>query len=172
MNTVSKHSEFQSLIKTSSPPKKTLLVWDGECGFCKYWITKWEMITDNKHIDLRPYQEVAKDFPDLDEKLFKKAVRLITPEGIVYSGASAAFKSLELGGATHLPMSWYNQNPTFAELTEWLYEKVADNRPFLHDVSHFFLGENPKKICPSVWVWAGLGAVIGGTLAIRLGRKK
>ncbi|WP_338766918.1 DCC1-like thiol-disulfide oxidoreductase family protein [Bernardetia sp. ABR2-2B] len=162
----------QSSLSTAYPPQKTTLIWDGECGFCKYWITKWKMITDENTIDLRPYQEAADDFEDLDKKMFKKAVRLITPDGKVYSGAAAAFKSLELGGATDLLMSWYKQNPDFAELTEWLYQKVADNRPFLYDVSHFFLGENPKKIRPSVWVWAGLGALIGGSLVLRLGRKK
>ena len=172
MSGLSKYSESQSAINTSFPPKKTVLIWDGACGFCKYWITKWKMITDPNSIELRPYQEAAQDFPDLEEKLFKKAVRLITPEGIVYSGASAAFKSLELGGATDIPMSWYNQYPTFAELTEWLYQKVADNRSFLYEVSHFFLGKNPKKIRPSVWLWAGVGAIIGGSMVLKLGKKK
>ncbi len=162
----------QNILSTLHPPQKTTLIWNGECGFCKYWITKWQMITDKEHINLRPYQEAAIDFPDLDEKLFQKAVRLITPEGKVYSGAAAAFKSLELGGATDLPMSWYTQNPTFAELSEWLYEKVADNRLFLYDISHFFLGENPKKIRPSIWIWASVGALIGGTLLLKLSKKK
>ena len=162
----------QNSLSTLYLPQKTVLIWDTECGFCKYWITKWQMIVDEKNIDLRPYQEAADDFPDLDREIFGKAVRLITLDGTVYSGASAAFKSLELGGATNLPMSWYTQNPTFAELTEWLYQKIADNRPFLYDVSHFFLGQNPKKIRPSVWIWAGLGAIIGGGLVLRLGRKR
>jgi predicted DCC family thiol-disulfide oxidoreductase YuxK len=162
----------QIFLSTSHAPQKTVLIWDAECGFCKYWITKWQMIVDEQNIDLRPYQEVADDFPDLDKGLFKKAVRLVTPDGTVYSGASAAFKSLELGGATNLPMSWYELNPTFAELTEWLYQKVADNRPFLYDISHFFLGENPKKIYPSLWVWAGVGALIGGSLVLKLSGKK
>ncbi len=161
----------QNSLFTLHLPQKTVLIWDKECGFCKYWITKWQMIVDEKKIDLRPYQEVANEFPDLDRKLFGKAVRLITPDGKVYLGASAAFKSLELGGATDLPMSWYIQNPTFAELTEWLYQKVADNRPFLHDVSLFFLGQNPKKIRPSIWIWAGIGAIIGASLVLRLGKK-
>ncbi|WP_338791018.1 DCC1-like thiol-disulfide oxidoreductase family protein [Bernardetia sp. MNP-M8] len=159
-------------LSTSYAPQKTILIWDAECGFCKYWITKWQMIVNESTIDLRPYQESAKDFPDLDTKLFKKAVRLITPNGKVYSGAEAAFKSLELGGATDLPISWYQKNPNFKELTDWLYIKVADNRPFLYDISHFFLGENPRKIRPSLWIWAGVGALVGGSLVLRLGRKR
>lgn len=162
----------QTSLSTLHVPKKTVLIWDAECSFCKYWITKWQMITNKEYIDLRPYQEVAIDFPDLDKTIFGKAVRLITPDGKVYSGAAAAFKSLELGGATDLPMSWYKQNPTFAELSDWLYEKVAGNRPFLYDVSHFFLGDNPKKIRPSIWLWASIGALIGGSLVLKLGRNK
>ena len=153
-------------------PQKAVLIWDKECTFCEYWITKWRMITDKETINLRPYQEAAIDFPDLDKKLFQKAVRLITPEGKIYSGAAAAFKSLELGGATDLPISWYEKNPTFAELSEWLYERVAGNRPFLYDVSNFFLGQNPKKIRPSIWIWASLGIVISTGLIFRLGKKK
>ncbi len=165
-------SSSQNSLSTLHLPQKTVLIWDGECGFCEYWITKWKMITDKNNIDLRPYQEAADDFPDLDKKIFGKAVRLITPDGKVYSGAEAAFKSLELGGATDLPINWYKQNPTFAELTKWLYEKVAGNLPFLYDVSYFFLGQNPNKIRPSIWIWATVGALVGGSLLLKLGKKK
>lgn len=159
-------------LSTLFPPSKPTLIWDKECDFCKYWIIKWQLIIDKENIDVHSYQEIADNFADLDKKLFKKAVRLITPNGNVYSGAEAAFKSLEIGEAANLPINWYKKHPSFAELSEWLYKQIAAHRPFLYDISHFFLGKNPTKVRPSIWLWIGASTLIGASLFLKLRDKK
>ena len=38
------------------------LVYDGDCGICRYWVDYWRGLTGERVI-YRPYQEAAVDFP-------------------------------------------------------------------------------------------------------------
>jgi hypothetical protein len=38
------------------------LVYDGECGICRYWVTYWQDLTEDSVI-YRVYQEAATDYP-------------------------------------------------------------------------------------------------------------
>ncbi|MGI8893042.1 MAG: thiol-disulfide oxidoreductase DCC family protein, partial [Bacteroidia bacterium] len=69
------------------------MVWDGECGFCHYWIIRWKMITGDK-IEYNTFQNVAGNFPDIPVDRFREAVRLIETDGSISSGPKAAFRSL------------------------------------------------------------------------------
>jgi hypothetical protein len=40
------------------------LVYDGECGICRYWVTYWQDLTEDRVI-YRSYQEAATDFPSI-----------------------------------------------------------------------------------------------------------
>jgi hypothetical protein len=35
-------------VRVSNPPPKPLMIWDGECHFCKRWIERWREITVRK----------------------------------------------------------------------------------------------------------------------------
>ena len=84
---------FTKFYRTNYPPtEKPMMVWDGECGFCKYWVTRWKMYTGDR-ITYKTYQEVASQFKDIPLKEFKKASRLIEPNGSVYSGPDSAYRS-------------------------------------------------------------------------------
>jgi len=48
----------------SNPPSKPLLLWDGECDFCRLWIERWKEITAGK-IDYATYQEAAVYFSEI-----------------------------------------------------------------------------------------------------------
>ena len=38
------------------------LVYDGNCGICRYWVNYWQELTGDAAV-YRPYQEAAADFP-------------------------------------------------------------------------------------------------------------
>ena len=69
-----------------------MMVWDGECGSCKYWITYWKSRTGNS-VDYRTFQKVSAQFEDISLEEFKKASRLIEVDGSVYSGPDSAFRT-------------------------------------------------------------------------------
>ena len=56
------------------------LVYDGDCGICRYWVSYWERQTGGRVV-YRPYQEAAADFPTISLAAFERAIQLIEPGG-------------------------------------------------------------------------------------------
>jgi predicted DCC family thiol-disulfide oxidoreductase YuxK len=115
------------------------LVYDGECGICRYWVTYWQDLTNDRVI-YRAYQEAATDFPAIPPSAFQRAIQLIEPDGQVYSGAAATFRVLR-----HAPgrAAWwwcYSNLPGFAALTEWAYAFFARQRDLLNLLSKLLWG--------------------------------
>lgn len=135
---------FKKIQHTNYPPPKPLLVWDGDCGFCKYWKTRWQLKTGNK-ITFKTYQEVAKNFPDIPLKEFKKSSKLIEPDGKIYNGPDSAYKSIYYSG-TQIWHNWYKKNKIFQKLSDHGYNHIAKNRSFYFKVTRFLFGSNPSAI--------------------------
>src|SRR5262245_29258878 len=106
---------------------KPLLVYDGDCGFCRAWVVRWIRMVRHK-IDHAPYQEVANRFKDVPLTDFQRAVQFIEPDGHRTSGAKAVFRTLEVAGSP----GWlrvYKKVPGFAAFTEFAYSVIAGHRP-------------------------------------------
>src|SRR2546430_6476013 len=80
-------------LRISNPPPKPLMIWDGECHFCKRWIERWREITGGK-VDYATYQDAAHRFPEIPVEQFKRAVALIEPTGEAFFAAEAVHRSL------------------------------------------------------------------------------
>lgn len=113
--------------RVSNRPLKSLLLYDGNCGFCRKWAGRWKVLTGDQVL-YEPYQEAASRFPEIDPQRFTQSVQLIQPNGEVLQGAEAVFKSFE--SVIYLRwLNWsYGHVPGFAGLSEWFYLKVAENR--------------------------------------------
>lgn len=134
---------FQKFQRTQHPPEvKPVLVWDGDCGFCKYWITRWKKVTAGS-IAFYPYQEVASQFPDIPLKEFKKASRLIDTEGNVYSGPDSAYRSYYLADRTSPWHTWYTKYTWFQKLSDHGYTFIAKHRSAMFTLTKAMLGPNP-----------------------------
>jgi predicted DCC family thiol-disulfide oxidoreductase YuxK len=70
---------------------KSILIYDGDCGFCKRWIKRWQKITGDA-IDYAPYQAVHAQYPQIPITQFQKAVQFVESSGQFYSGAYAVAK--------------------------------------------------------------------------------
>ena len=68
-----------------------MLVYDGDCSFCRMWIDYWRQLTGDA-IDYAPFQEAADRYPGIPRENFAKSVQLIFPSGEVRSGAHAVSK--------------------------------------------------------------------------------
>lgn len=134
---------FSKIDKTLFPPNKPLMIWDGDCGFCHYWVIKWWMMTGNL-IEYKKYQLVSSSFEDIPEEKFREAVRLIMPNGSVFSGPEAAYKAYEMAGKFKFFLWLYEKFIPFKLLSDWGYQKVADNRYQLFEWTKKLFGKNPR----------------------------
>jgi predicted DCC family thiol-disulfide oxidoreductase YuxK len=115
------------------------LVFDGDCGICRYWVNYWRELTEER-VDYRPYQVAAADFPQIPPDAFQRAIQLIEPDGRVYSGAAATLRVLR-----HAPgrAAWwwcYVHLPGFAALSEWGYGFFARRRGLLNGLTKLLWG--------------------------------
>lgn len=132
---------FQEINKTKHPPLQPILVWDGECKFCKWWKTRWELKTKGK-LQFKTYQDVAHKFPDIPIKEFKKASRLIDTDGSVYSGPDSAYRSLYIAGIEKWHI-WYSSSNMFKTMSNLGYNHIAKNRNFYYKATIFLFGKSP-----------------------------
>lgn len=126
------------------------MVWDGHCGFCAYWVSRWSAMAGGK-IDFRPFQEVAKEFPDIEHRHFTEASRLIETDGTIYSGPASAYRSLKWAGKWSFLDKWYRQNKFFRRFSDHLYQLVADNRNGFFRITKALFGSDPHNPRP-FWV--------------------
>lgn len=138
---------FTKIKQTVYPPtEKPMMVWDGECGFCKYWITNWKSKTDDR-IDYRTFQEVADQFKDIPLKEFKKASRLIEPDGSISSGPDSAYRSFRyFKNPVSIWHRWYSHFKIFTFISDHSYNFIAKNRSFMFKLTKIFFGKNPESI--------------------------
>ena len=108
--------------------QRPVLVYDGTCGFCIFWVRRWQHITEDRVI-YKPSQEVVLQYPEIAADKFDSAIYLIYPDGSYHSGAKGVFKALAT--TIHkVPLWAYEKVPGFAKISEWAYSLVANNREF------------------------------------------
>jgi len=145
---------FSKIQRTAFPPiKKPMMVWDGKCGFCRYWISRWKSKTGN-NIDYRTFQEVAEMYNDIPLKEFKKASRLIETNGSIYSGPDSAFRSFNYFEKKDTRWHrWYTRYTWFTWLSDHSYNFIAKNRSLMFTLTKLCFGKNPKTIRPYWILW-------------------
>ncbi len=77
-----------------NPPPRPLMIWDGECHFCRRWIERWREITAGE-VEYAPYQEIADRFPEIPREQFQRSVVYIDKTGQVFAQKNGC------GGATN-----------------------------------------------------------------------
>lgn len=107
-----------------------LLIYDGDCAFCRRWIARWRKITGDR-VAYAPYQEVADQFPEIPRERFHESVHLIERDGRWSRGAEAVFRSLSHAPGYGVWLWLYRHFPGFAVTSEWGYRLVARSRPAL-----------------------------------------
>jgi predicted DCC family thiol-disulfide oxidoreductase YuxK len=146
---------------------RATLVYDGDCGICRYWVEYWRSLTGERVV-YRPYQEAAADFPAIPRAAFERAIQFIETDGRVHAGAAATFRVLQ--GAPGRAAWWwlYTHLPGFAPFSEWAYHFFARRRGLLNVVTKALWGpkleaERYELVC---WVFLrGLGAIYGAAFA-------
>ncbi|MBC7527975.1 MAG: DUF393 domain-containing protein [Chthonomonadaceae bacterium] len=118
---------------------KDLILWDGECGFCKRAVM-WAKVRDHEdRFTPLPYQQTPS--PPMTPALYtacEKAVHVVKADGTILRAGKAALYIGENVGF-RLPAR-LAQLPPFIWAVEYGYKIVAGNRDFF---ARFFF--RPKK---------------------------
>ena len=137
-------------LRVSHPPTKPLLMWDGECAFCRLWIERWREITAGK-ADYATYQEAAHRFPEIPAEQFKRAMALIEPDGETFFAAEAVYRSLRYRPSRRW-MAWsYDRVPGFAAISEIAYRFIAGHRGLGSTFTRLLWGNDVR---PPTYFWA------------------
>jgi predicted DCC family thiol-disulfide oxidoreductase YuxK len=116
-----------------------LLAYDGDCGFCAYWVRYWKRLTGAR-VRYAPYQEIAVDHPEVPVEEFARAIQLFEPDGAHYSGADAAFRVLARAPGKGAGLWLYRRLPGFAGLAEAAYTLIAHHREAAYRWSRLLWG--------------------------------
>jgi len=109
--------------------QKAVLIFDGDCGFCRRWVAFWKERTGNQ-VSYAAYQEVQDQYPQIPADSFRSSVQWIEAGGRHAEGAEAVFRTLNLmpGGGGWL---WaYQVVPGFRLAAETVYRIIAARRIF------------------------------------------
>ena len=140
----------ESRLRVSNPPPKPLMIWDGDCHFCKRWIERWREITAG-NVDYATYQEAAARFPEIPVEQFKRAVAFIEPDGEAFFAAEAVYRSLRYRSSRKW-LAWsYDHVPGFAAISETAYKFIAHNRSPGSTVTRLLWGNDVR---PPTYFWA------------------
>ena len=80
---------------------RPVMVFDGDCGFCRRWIARWQHATGDR-IEYAAFQDDASRFPGVPREQFAQAVHLVEPDGRVTRGAEAVARTLALGAGRRM----------------------------------------------------------------------
>lgn len=140
----------ESHLRVSNPPPKPLMIWDGECHFCKRWIERWREITAGK-LDYAPYQEAAARFPEIPIEQFGRSVVFIELDGETFFAAEAVYRSLRYQSSRKW-LAWsYDHVPGFAVISESAYKFIARHRGLGSTFTRLLWG---KDVRPPTYFWA------------------
>ena len=119
---------------------RPLLVFDGDCGFCRLWIEYWRAGTGGA-VEYAPYQSAAARHPEIPRESFAEAVHFFEP-GRVSRGAEAAFRAYSRApGWSWLPRAY--ALPGAAPVLEAGYRFVARRRVAFSRLTRLLWGESP-----------------------------
>jgi predicted DCC family thiol-disulfide oxidoreductase YuxK len=149
-------------LTVAHPPPRAMMIFDGDCSFCRRWAGRWQSTTGDA-IDYEPRCAVEKDFPEISPEAFDKAVQLVETNGTVRSAGDAVLRALFLGGKHRWAWWLYCRVATFAVIVEAAYRYVSRHRGGWMDVAdRWLLGKTPGWPSWRVGQWAflrGMGVV-------------
>lgn len=113
--------------RVGNPPARPLVIFDGDCHFCRRWIERWKELTAGA-VDYESFQEAGARFPEIPVAAFAEALHFIGKDGTVFRGAEAVFRSLGTVRGGRVLVWCYERLLGFGPITEAAYRLIASNR--------------------------------------------
>jgi predicted DCC family thiol-disulfide oxidoreductase YuxK len=141
--------------------KKPVIIFDGDCSFCRIWIEYWKEVTGDA-VEYKPYQEVADQYPQIPHEQFTTSVQFIREDGTVVSGARAVFQSLACNSNKRWMLWMYKRIPGVSFITEFCYRLIARHRDAANYITRLLWGQriNVSSHVLARWVFLRLLGII------------
>jgi predicted DCC family thiol-disulfide oxidoreductase YuxK len=134
----------------NTPSPNAVLIWDGECEFCAFWVIFWQDKLGSS-IEYKTFQTAAQDFPDINKRAFLVASHFIETDGGVYKGARSAYRSLYHVNRFKFLDRLYQQQEWFRKMSDMVYRLISHNRSSFFRITKFLYGSDPLSLKP-FWV--------------------
>ncbi len=120
---------------------RPLLIYDGDCGYCRRWIERWRARTGER-VRYLPYARTGL-FTRLriSPRAARQSVQLIEPSGRISTGANAVFRALGRGPGLRW-LAWIPRLPIVRNVAEWVYRRVANHRVALSRLDRWLGGSH------------------------------
>jgi predicted DCC family thiol-disulfide oxidoreductase YuxK len=136
---------WRCAVPADSPIRdRPILIYDGDCHFCRRWIARWREATGER-VDYAPYQEAAPGFPQIPEVDFRASVQLIETDGRVFTGAEAALRALSHAPRRGWLLTLYQRLPGAAAISEASYRLVARHRMAFSRITRWLWGSHLER---------------------------
>ena len=136
-------SADQKKLGAEKPLDRPLLLFDADCGFCRFWVARWRAMTRGQ-VEFAPAQEEAGRFPQIAKEDWKRSVQMVTPRGDIYGGAEAVFRTLAYAGQRRWMLGVYRRVPGARVVSEAAYRLVERHRGFFSKLTLLGWGRHPE----------------------------
>ena len=142
-----------SALRVATPPSLPVLIFDGDCGFCRFWKTRWQYRSGSL-IEYAPYQsaDIAQRFPEIPRDRCARAVQFVEPDGRVSEAAEAIFRLLASIGL-RLPFAFYEAVPGAQTVSEMVYRAVEEHRNVAARLTTMMWGRDPRPPTHALTRW-------------------
>jgi predicted DCC family thiol-disulfide oxidoreductase YuxK len=129
------------------------VVFDGDCGFCRFWVARWRYRTDDR-VEYVPSNApgITERLPGLQLDRLARAVHLIELDGRVSAGAEAVFRLLAYAGS-RIPLTLYTHLAAVAAISDAAYELVANHRGIFSKLTRLLIGRSPEPARYALTAW-------------------
>jgi len=143
------------------PPERPVVIYDGECGFCRRWVARAKPKLRGR-IDFLPSQAAGDPFPEIPREALAEAVQLIDTDGSVKKGAAAILRAMSARPTGKAGWWCYRHVPGVAPVAERMYRFVAGHRRFFSSAVGWISGPHEEPPGNRVTRWfflRGLAAI-------------
>jgi predicted DCC family thiol-disulfide oxidoreductase YuxK len=126
-----------------TPGGEKILIFDGDCAFCKLWVEFWRTLTGNS-VEYTPYQTAAGVSAQIPREEARSRVQFLSG-GERYQGAAAVFQLLS-GLPAYAWLAWaWKKLPGFAFISERVYSFIAAHRNAAYRVARLLWGRRIER---------------------------
>jgi lipase maturation factor 1 len=131
---------------------QAVLIFDGDCGFCRAWVAYWKNGTGER-VRYLAFQQLGEEFPELSREELASSIKVLLPNGEVRSGAYAVFTALASLPARRRTLWLYEHLPGAPAICEAVYGAIARHRSLAFQVTRLLWGVPVRMETYQVTSW-------------------